>query len=100
MQAISNLLRFLRLTDPDGTLSLTSVALIAVLYKFMSCPMETEALVALLGAMSFYTGKKYLGSKAVKAEVETTVKELSALVTDLSKRTTVVENRTSPGVRR
>jgi hypothetical protein len=94
MQPLINALKFLRLADDDGTLSLTSIMFIAVLWKFMKCPLETEALIALLGAATAYSAKKVIRNHAVKKDVVKQVQGLGELITDLSKRTTMMENRT------
>lgn len=89
-------LKFLRLADDDGTISLTSIVLVCVLWKFMACPLETEALIALLGAASMYSAKKVIRNRGASGEMASAVKGLGELLSDLSKRTTMLENRMPP----
>jgi hypothetical protein len=96
MRTFVRILQFLRLADPDGSLSLTSVTLALALWKFAVSPLETEVLVALLGAATAYSAKKVIRGKAVKDETTEQVAALEAKVKALTEQVVIVNNRTNP----
>jgi hypothetical protein len=100
MEQLKAILKFFRLADEDGSLSLTSLVLLVVVARFALTPidmkMDTETLIALLGAIGAYQGKKMIKSRGSSNEMATQIKGLGELITDLSKRTTMIENRVPP----
>lgn len=91
-------LKTLRLFDPDGTLSWTSVALVVVLVKVALAPqLSLEELGAFLTAVSMYTTKKVINKDSgVAGKVEELRAATVATAKALHDRVQVVENRTSP----
>lgn len=96
---IKALLSFLHLTDPDGTLSLTSVLLVLAMVKFAVSDCNVEYLIALLGAAAAYQGKKIINRSALGAENAEVLAGVNSSLSDLTERLQVVENRTAPGRR-
>lgn len=86
----------LRILDADGTLSLTSLFFMVAMVKFALEPMQTEILVALLGAAATYSGKKVINQRAPTAELKATVAALQTEHADTKARVQMVENRTRP----
>lgn len=94
---VQQVLTFLRLTDADGTLSLTSLTLIVALYKVAMAPkLEIAGLVAFIGAMSMYSGKKVIAGKALSNEVGGEVEGLKETMTALANKVQTLDNRTNP----
>lgn len=95
MQSVTKLLRGLRLTDEDGSLSLTSVALLVVLVKTAMAPsMSMEDVGLFLAAVSQYSAKKYFKGKAQAADTSESVASLGQSVQALSTELTSLKNKT------
>ena len=90
------ILKVLRILDPDGTVSLTSIVLIVAVVRFALVPLQTETLVALMGALAAHQGKKVIGNKAVSSKSADEVASLSAQVQTLNGKMTIMEARTAP----
>jgi uncharacterized lipoprotein NlpE involved in copper resistance len=76
-----DLLRFLRLVDQDGTLSLTSVALVVVLGKLAMAPTFTlPEIGALLLALASYQSKKVINQRHVESELSEHIADLASKV--------------------
>ncbi len=97
MDQLKSLLVSLRILDPDGSLSLTSIVLMAATVKFMATPgCDTTTLLALLGALTAHQGKKLIGQRAPKEESSELLASLGTQVQALKTEMTVIANRTDP----
>lgn len=70
---IKPVLKFIRIIDEPGDLSITNIMVMIFVYKFAQTPMETfsiEAIMPVIGAMALYFGKKIVNKSAGK-EVNT-----------------------------
>lgn len=85
MNRLHALLRFLRLTDVDGSLSLTSVTLLVVLAKVVAAPLISMTdLGLLLAAIAQYQGKKVIRTKSSDSALSADVKALTKRVDTLT----------------
>ncbi len=98
LKALKSALQALRIFDSDGTLSLTSIVLMAATFKFLVTPScDTETLIALLGAITAYQAKKVINNQAVSTDVSDKVAGLEAKMSSLGVSVQTVLNRTAPG---
>lgn len=87
---VAKVLSFLRLTNGDGKLSLTNIAVVVVLIKvaFASEPSIAQ-MATLLTVISAYNFKRWHASRSVKADLadvqQTLSEELSTLRSDIDK---------------
>lgn len=68
---IKPVLKFLRIIDAQGDLSITNLLIILFAHKFANTPMETfniESFVPVLGAMGMYFGKKVVDKPVTKID--------------------------------
>lgn len=85
----------LRILDPDHTLSLTSLLLMVALVKFAVEPVNTELLLALLGAAATYSGKKVINKMGQSDDTAETLADLGTQLTSLNNKVQLLDNRTS-----
>lgn len=100
MTTMLDLLIKMRVLDGDGTLSLTSIVLMVAVFKFAWMPLQTETLLALLGALTAHQGKKLIGQRNPSKEVNAAVAALGSQVTTLANKVQLLDNRTTPVGRR
>jgi hypothetical protein len=91
-----DLLVKLRVLDPDHTLSLTSLLLMVALVKFAVEPINTELLLALLGAAATYSGKKVINKMGSSDETSELLASQATELVSLKNKMALVEARTAP----
>jgi hypothetical protein len=107
MSKLTELFIKLRILDPDETISLTNIVLMAATYKFVMTPqLNTETLVALLGALTALQAKKVINQRSAANESSEQLATLGTKVIALESsmhgdegvkaRLTRVESRTAP----
>lgn len=62
MDKVIKILQFIRLVDDNKVMSLTNIALIIVLYRLATTPVNTMDLGALLMTLLTYFGKKVISN--------------------------------------
>lgn len=75
---IKPVLKFFRVIDEQGDLSITNLLVMLFVYKFAQTPMETfsiEAIVPVIGAMGMYFGKKVVTNSTTKKQPTTEVSD-------------------------
>jgi len=108
MNQLTKLLRSLRITDDDGSLSLTSLMLLVAMYKItVATTTSMEEVGLFLTACATYQGKKVIRSRAAASDQAETlatlgqaVQALEAKSQDHTNKLAVVENRTNSLVSR
>ena len=97
MGSFEKLLIRARILDLDGTLSLTSLTLLVMLFRVASCKEVSMAeLGAFLAAVANYAGKKLIHTSAASSETSETVADLATQVASLKTDVAVLNNRTNP----
>lgn len=97
LDQLKALLSFLKLTDPDGSLSLTSITLLVVLVKVATSPtLDMASLLAFIAACAQYSGKKLINGTNLKTEAASELETLGKSVKALSERVQTLDNRTNP----
>lgn len=95
MKSIEAFLIKLRIFDLDGTLSLTSLALLVMLYRVATCEEISMAeLGAFLAAVANYAGKRVVNTMAVGNDTSEVLADLGTQVQALKTNVQVIENRT------
>ena len=106
MNLLTKLLRNSRITDEDGSLSLTSVIVLVAVYRVLTSPVLTmEEVGLLLTAAATYTGKKVVNQRSQAADTQETLatvavtnQALASELKDLKDRVQILDNRTRPRV--
>lgn len=92
-----------KVLDDDGSLSLTSVALVLVLVKVAMAPsLSMEDALLFLSAVAFYSGKKWIRNQGTSTETSEqlaslgqSVEALHAKHTELFNKSVILDNRTT-----
>lgn len=98
MEKWTRALQILRITDENGNISITNVALVAVLVKLMLTPqLATADLLAFVASMVGYNVKRFAVSPTAAASEDT--EELRKAIESLQTKVTGLQLQNS-GVRR
>lgn len=93
MPSMQQVLTFFNMTDREGNLSITNIAMIVLIAKIALAPAVSIAEVAAFFiALLNYSHKRYEASKAANAEV-VTIDESRAAVSEMATKLTEIESK-------